>query len=332
MLTWLDHICRAGFNFADAAKHGGDPRRAFALVVGDFIQAASTGHAPFQDILDEIFYLSLMPILAPYLPGDAIMTFDGVPPDRPLGIVLTRETANLLSGAGSIEISDATWRERVGARQVVYVDIPHGALTFNIDGDRGEVIELRAILAVPFFPPDMPGHTQFIVQLTERGTERGRGRVAGVLCPDGEIRLSAGDKSGAAVDFTIQAPFAHPLLHKAVLGRAGTFLRLVLAYYFFGPPEVRQLIPATSVERLRSGKPRNGESLFAMTRLHPSAKLGRPAHTIPAAWSLSDRQEVTGHFKLQAYGPRWAERRLIWVCGYERGPGDAPLRPKGVQV
>lgn len=337
MLTWLDHLCRKGVDASEIDEHRGDPRRAFARVVGQIFQDASTGRAPFDNFLDEIFYTSLMPIMAPYLPDGASVTFgeseaERAAPDRPLGIVLTRETANLLSAARPIEIPDTIWREKLLPLQVVYVDIPHGALTFNTDGDRGEVIELRAILAVPFLPPKMPGHTQFVVQLTDRGTERGRGRVADVLCPDGMIRLSAGDKSGLAVDFTVQEPFAHPLLHKAVLGLAGTFLRLVMAYYFFGPAETKQPIAATSMERLRGGKPRNGESLFAMTRLHPSGKVGRPASTIPSTWSLSERQEVTGHFKLQAHGPQWSECRLIWVSGYERGPDDTPLRPKGVQI
>ncbi|MDD2794659.1 hypothetical protein [Acidocella sp.] len=332
MLTWLDHLCRKGVDYKDGKEHSSDPRRAFADVIGRIFHGAKTGRAPVENMLDEIFYTILMSIVAPYLPDGSSLLLNGQPPDRTLGIVLTRETANLLSDARPIEIPDAVWRERLRPLQTVYVDIPHGALTFNTDGDQGEVIELRAILAAPYLPPDMPGHTQFVVQLTDRGTERGRGRVAGVLCPDGTISLQAGDKSGLTVDFTVQEPFAHPLLHKAVLGRAGVFLRLVLAYYFFGPSEAKQPIPETSPERLRAGKPRNGESLFAMTRLHPSGKVGRPANTIPSTWNLSERQEVAGHFKLQAYGPQWSERRLIWVSGYERGPDDIPLRPKAVRL
>lgn len=328
MMTWLDRLCRS--ESLNTEDNRGDPRRAMAAFVGSLVQMQFS----FDNMLDEIFYVTLMPILAPYLPEGASMSIgdDGLLPDRPLGIILTRETANFLSEAAPIGIPDSLWRERLGPRQVVYIDIPHGALTFNRNGHNSEVVQLRSILAAPFLPPSMPGHTQFVVQLTERGTERGRGRVAGMLCPNGKISLVAGDKSGLAVDTTMQAPFAHPLLHKAVLGLAGNFLRLVIAYYFFAPPEAKDVIRATSTERLRNGKPRNGESLFAMTRLHPSKGVGRPSSSIRPSWNLSEKQEVSGHFKLQAYGPKWTDRRLIWVDDYGRGPENGPVRPKGVQI
>jgi hypothetical protein len=64
------------------------------------------------------------------------------------------------------------------------------------------------------------------------------------------------------------------------VARANTadFLRLTLAYHFFGPKEIRTPIAVTSSNRLVQGRPRKDESLFAMVRLQPAGdRLGRPA-------------------------------------------------------
>lgn len=333
MLTWLDQFCRRAMEECDVEKHGNDPRKAMAFIIMQIIHAAQTGRRPFEGLADEAFYTILSPIVAPYLPKEVSFGFsDGAPPERPLGLVLTRQTASLLSAVKSFDAPDELWREKIGTRRTIYVDIPHGALTFDANPGKNDIVQLRAILAAPYLPQDMDGHTYFVVQLTERGSEQGRGRIAGVLCPDGTIKRSANENKLLATDFELQPPFVHPDLHKAVLGRAGTFLRLVLAYYLFGPPEVREDIAVTPSERLNKGKPRNGQGLFAMTRLQPSAKVGRPQNTIPSSWSLSERQEVDGHFKLQAYGPQWSQRRMIWVSNYERGPTGTPVRAKGVHI
>ena len=123
-----------------------------------------------------------------------------------------------------------------------------------------------------------------------------------------------------------------PLTEASLGYRAGTFLRLVLAYYFFAPVEVREMIAATPTERLRGGKPRKDETLFALTRLRPTALTGRPKDTIPGSWSLTSRQEVAGHFKLQPHGPGGSLRKLIWVAGYDRGPENAPVKPKAYKI
>jgi hypothetical protein len=43
--------------------------------------------------------------------------------------------------------------------------------------------------------------------------------------------------------------------------------------------------------------------------------------------SLTARQEVSGHFKLQPHGPGASLRKLIWVTAYDRGPEGAPVKP-----
>jgi len=334
MLTWLDHLCRQAASLVDAKWHGGDPRKAYGFYLYRFLQNVQEKASAFEDILDEAFHVAVAPFIRDFFPAGATVSVgDGSQFGRPLGLVLTRGTANLLSAADSSNILDETWRAALGPGRVVYVDVPHGAILLNIGREATDIVQLRAIFAAPFLPLDMPGHTLFIAQMTDRGSERGRGRIGGLLCPDGQISRFGSTKTGqSAVDWPLRPPFAHPLTEKIVLGRTGTFLRLVLAYHFFGPPEAREFIAATPTVKLRNGKPRNNESLFAITRLHESRAVGRPQNTIQSSWSLTNRQEVAGHFKLQPHGPQRSLRRLIWIDAYERGPEDAPVKPRAYVV
>jgi len=330
MLTWLDYICKQSLPLVDVKWHGGDPRKALAFHVGGCIVDAKRQVASFDDILDETFHVMLIPFIRDFLPaGATLRPTNGLEIARPLGLLLTRSTANLLSNAVPLNIPDETWRSALGVGRAVYVDVPHGAILLDVGTERSDMLQLRAIFAAPFMPPDMPGHTLFIAQMTDRGSERGRGRVGGLLSPDGQIlRFGSAATGRTATDWTLRPPFVHSETEKMALGRAGTFLRLVLAYHFFGPSAAREPVAATPTERLRSGKPRKDESLFAFTRLHHSDAVGRSRETIPSSWSLTNRQEVSGHFKLQPYGPQQSLRRLIWVDAYERGPEDAPIKPR----
>ena len=176
---------------------------------------------------------------------------------------------------------DELWRGELGTDRPIYVDIPHGAILLDANPGKQDIVQLRAIFAAPFLPPNMPGHTLFIAQMTGRASEQGRGRLGGVLTPDGSIKqFGSADTREVAADWTMRPPFAHSMLARAVLGRAGTFLRLVLAYHLFGPKEAREPVTATSTERLRAGKPRKDESLFALTGLKASDATGRPKSTI----------------------------------------------------
>jgi hypothetical protein len=343
MTTWLDLNCRHALRdwnetkkAAGLAADNWDPRRAFAYATANAIALARADDEPMENS----FFSMMMPFGLPYLPEQVDPSLpDGIPrvvpagiprDSRPLGIILRKDTANLLSATTAANIPDELWRQRLGKNWTVCVDIPHSALTFDT-GRRAGVVQLRAILAASWLPGVPDGYTQFVVQLTERGTETPYGRIGGVLCPDGSVRSSV-DKSGAWVDRSLQPPFVDANVQELVLERTGAFLRLVMCYYFFGPDDVRETIPATPVERLKKGKPGKGNSLFAMTRLQASDKLGRPASSNASGWSLSERQEISGHFKLQAYGQQWSLRRMIWVSSYERGVLDGPLRAKGIQV
>ena len=125
-------------------------------------------------------------------------------------------------------------------------------------------------------------------------------------------------------------------LFNLVYERTAGFFRLVLAYHRYGPVEVRSEVGVTSAAKFvrNQNTPRKGESIFAMVRLAaPSDRLGRlPPKDFNAGWVLTTRQEVAGHFKLQAHGPGMTLRKLIWVENYSRGPQDAPLRPRAVRV
>jgi hypothetical protein len=123
-------------------------------------------------------------------------------------------------------------------------------------------------------------------------------------------------------------------VYKQVMEHSVRFLRMVLAYYRYGPAGSRQPIGQTTADRaaLNRFKPRKGESLFAMTRLVPTSDgLGRPGRPT-GGWSLTARQEVSGHFRLQPHGPGGSLRRLIWVGPYARGPDDGPVKPRGIAI
>jgi hypothetical protein len=334
MLTWLDFLAHQALNSMTERDHVTDPRTALALTIGRLSKGVQDGRFRFPNgILDEIFYTLLVPFVAPYAPAGATMTFsDGQAFERPLGLILSRQTAGILASAKPLDIADDLWRGPLGPRRHVYVDIPPGAMTLRLDPSTTDVLHVRAILAAPHLPLSMPGRTQLLIQVTAPRSERGLGRIAAVLAPEGMVTLNANENGQLACDEGLLPPHAHPDVHKAVAGYAGTFFRLVMAYYFFGPHESREPVTVTPTERLNKGKPRNGQSLFAVTHLQPSSKLGRPQSTIAASWSLTERQRVDGHFKLQAYGPNRSERRMIWIEAYERGPADALPRPKGVAV
>lgn len=62
----------------------------------------------------------------------------------------------------------------------------------------------------------------------------------------------------------------------------------------------------------------------------PFASSGEPGAT--AGRTLDYRQEVSGFWRMQHYGPERSLRKKIWVDSYERGPEDAPKRPKKTTV
>jgi hypothetical protein len=335
MITWLDRLARRVCERMDPKKHGGDPRKALAHLVFHTTLHAQLGNDFINDPLETLFSRVLGPFVREFLPAgaDLVLKVDGLPPPRPLGLLLTRATANLLSAVSSFDVPDELWRAELGPTRSVYVDIPHGAIVMNAGVNGKEELEIRAILAAPYLPEDHPGCTLYIAQTTDRGSERERGRIAGVLRPDGGISRAdvQGAEGIAAIPRAKPRPF-DPTTESSVGFCAGMFLRMVLAYYFFGPVEARKLIATTPTDKLRAGKPRKDESLFAVTRLNSTELTGRPKATISGSWSLTNHQEVTGHFKLQPHGPGGSLRKMIWVDAYDRGPENAPVKPKAYKI
>jgi hypothetical protein len=332
-MTWLDWFCRQASSSLPAHERPDDPRRGLALYVIQGTEALKRGGIPGLPYLEEAWYAALFPFVFSFLPKEIASTNSELRTmPRPVGLVLARTTANLLSDARPPSGGDGYWRSALGARRAVYIDVPHGALLITAHPDGGDILQLRAMFVPPLAEQATPA--VFLALLTDPGSERPRGRIFARVEPDGRVLAVMGaDNLTAQTDLTLKAPFVDPLLEIRIRERSADFLRLVLAYYFLGPAEARVEIAATPAERLRSGKPRKDESLFAMTQLHPARdRLGRPPVSIPTKWALTTRQEVSGHFRLQPYGPGSSLRRLIWVHAYERGPEGAPSKPRGVRL
>lgn len=270
-----------------------------------------------------------------------------------LGLLLSRETANMLADAAPPAADP--WRQRVFAAKPegaglggVYVDIPHGALRL------GKGLQVRALFATPWralmdeADPEskvvQTGTVLLAAVITAQGSERPEGLTFLVVDEEDRVRV-VGMPDAASVAGFINADDGQlgetastdPMeLFNLVYERTAGFFRLVLAYHRYGPVEARSEVKVTSAAKFvrNHNLPRKGESIFAMVRLAaPNDRLGRAQPKDPnAGWVLTTRQDVAGHFKLQAHGPGLALRKLIWVESYPRGPQDAPLRPHAVRV
>jgi hypothetical protein len=282
--------------------------------------------------------------MAPFLRGFATPVSRKLGPHgRPLGIVLTRDTASLLADA---DPPRENWRDLTfgsapdqGGLSGVYVDVPHGALRV------GENLQIRAIFALPHLVENNAGELQWdrgvLVHslVTVAGSERESGAVFVEVNENEQLSLVAMDPQtimgGITVGETVLDPATEVAVYQRVMEHSVRFLRMVLAYYRYGPVGSQQPIGQTNIDRAATNrfKPRKGESLFAMTRLVPTSdRLGRPRNAITGSWSLTARQEVSGHFRLQPHGRGGALRRLIWVDPYSRGPVDGPIKPRGIAM
>ena len=325
MMIWLDYFCRMHSNdYVLPEERLGDPRRDLAYFIWRRVDKFyDTGREMPQDA-DYLWFSMLFPFTLPYLTtGPAKPQL--VLPSQPLGLLLTRPTAALLANA-SPPVGDAYWIAELGDR-VVYIDVPHGAVTI------AESFQLRALFARRL-QSDQNDRIMMIGLVADRGSERAHGRMFALLERDGRVIPALDEKLRPMTHLGPRSPFnLDPASEPVARERAADFLRLALAYYFFGPKEARQPILVTPTIRLNAGKPRKEESLFAMVRLQPARdRLGRPDATISTNWSLTARQEVSGHFKLQPHGAGGSLRKLIWVAAYDRGPDNAPIKPKAYRI
>jgi hypothetical protein len=196
--------------------------------------------------------------------------------------------------------------------KIWHLDVPHYAVMLATDQ------QLRGIFANPFLTDD--GMICISVVTTHPGTDREVTRMSWAMGTDDSIGIPVGidpDHLRSSVE---------------------AFLSLVVLHYEFAKREDNPAIPTTrrGVEqaRARVAKPRREKpKTFSLFRIHhmesPHDRFRRPRGTIAqGGWTLQWRTPVKGHFKMQHHGPGKILRKLIWVDGHERGPEDAPLRPR----
>lgn len=77
----------------------------------------------------------------------------------------------------------------------------------------------------------------------------------------------------------------------------------------------------------RAGANAKKFSLFRVQRLEARGlrRDGTCEPSAPTGIQQSVRSRVTGHYRLQAHGPRHSLRRLTWIAEHMRGPVDAPM-------
>lgn len=355
MITWLDWYVRSRVTadafqptLAKEARVGmHDPVAAFAHTIFEVIAAREADPVAFAKTQGGVKVAEELALrcacMAPFLWGFAVPAVRGtVSQGGPaIGLVVGRETASLLSDA---EPPNYEWRRLTfgdapgqDALSAVYVDVPHGALRI------GTTLQIRTLFAVPMRRHDDDGNLcwdgKVLIHalVTKIGSEQECGSIFVVVDSDDTMTLAAVDEHtplGGLDAEEVADDKMWSTLYKHVVEHAVRFFRVVLAYHRYGPRDAHETVGQTLMpDALRNRlRPRKAESLFAMTRLNPAKdRLGRPAPVARGGWSLTMRQDVSGHFKLQPYGPGAQLRRLAWIGSYTRGPEDAPIKPRAIK-
>ena len=191
-----------------------------------------------------------------------------------------------------------------------YIDVPRGVVHL------GEHQELRAIFSSPFNPGDYPDVSAIT---TEVGTNKLMTAISWGIGKPGYLgAFSAGIDSALfknLVEHLLVRLIAHKLNYAE---KAGTPLE-ILAHM---PIEQMAANPRRESQNLKKF------SLFRVVRLGSSSKrpVGHRNSGQRRGWKLQNHHTVTGHKKLQAYGPKRSLRREIWIDGYERGPLDGLIQ------
>jgi hypothetical protein len=250
---------------------------AFAETIEDLLAAWTVNRADFvrmTGITDpkgqEDLALRLA-CLSPFLRGFASPETRKIRgPGRPLGIVLTRETASLLADA---EPPRDDWRNLAfgsapdqDGLSGIYVDVPHGALRM------GDSLQIRAIFALPYMEEHRGDQLQWnggvLVHglVTVAGSERESGAVFAQVQADDHVALILLDPQtvlgGVMVNGELLEPAEEAAVYQQVVGHSVRFLRMVLAYYRSGPAGSQQPLGQTPVERAKVNrfKPKKSES------------------------------------------------------------------------
>lgn len=312
MLTWVDqYLKRLVEPFALDPK---DPRRTMAGVV---LALAVSPPDPLQPGSDAVLELShcMLPLVKGFLPTAEIERYASLPTMGKVGqgVLLRRPTVDALINAKPP--SGDLWFEAIGER-MIYLDLPEGLIRLSApQGDALRALfvaihEGRALIyAISTRPPSPSLHALGRFGLNRDGSRSDPG-----------ARVHLGNLDPADADLALE--------------RLADFVRLTLTYWHVADTASRVAVPVATADevRRRRGKPGKDRSLFAIDWLLPPAdRFGRPPVNHDG-WSLNERQQVSGHFRLQPYGPGNRLRKLVFINSYERGPMDGPQRPPAVRL
>lgn len=220
-------------------------------------------------------------------------------------------------------------------RQTFYVDLPERSMLLG----RGS-LQVRAIVGCM-----INGHLHVCAVMTEPGRNFSR-RLHWVSGVDGVLSDSFHDPALAktarlaGVPITPKPPLLEILAADGV--DVATLRSSVENFVFLTVTHTRTVmerepaawdqLPFMAAEdprRMgRRGKANAKKfSLFRVLRV-TARGLRRTAVDDGSATSgqtLNHRSRVVGHYRLQAFGPKWSQRRLTWIAEHMRGPADAPL-------
>ncbi|TIN28598.1 MAG: hypothetical protein E5Y31_11285 [Mesorhizobium sp.] len=254
----------------------------------------------------------------------------------PLAMALDREVVNELVGTRlSLEVRQYA-REAVSRHGAIYLDIADRALLF------GNTLQLCAL-----FVTEAKGGVRFCAVFAEPGRKDVR-RVAWLEGDDRLLTDQYHDRDVRKFQTHIGV-FAPPLRSLVEIARdAGVDLHEVLkglesfAYlattYTLTEMEVAEgqawemlpHLPAGHERRLGRKAAANAKkfSLFRVWRV-TARRLDRGQRKNSGeGWRLGHRVRVSGHYRLQPYGPKRSQRRLRWIAQHERGPRDGtPITP-----
>ena len=258
---------------------------------------------------------------------------DGVSDRECRAVRLTAELLEDLSKARAPDAVTDLWRGELD--KAWYLDFPHRGLLL------GEGLQLRAL-----FAGEIPHEGAWAVAiLTAPGSDRNVSRIAWRIGSGGgwhrnepDVRVlgaRVSEQGDASLDdllvFGEVPPFDADYFREAVESLLALTILYATTRDTAAPGE---MLPRITPEAL-SANPRKAAqkakkfSLFAIRHLaSPPDRFGRVrvAGRRWAGWRLDVRQEVRGFFRMQAHGPRHSLRRLQWIDGYERGPGDGRVR------
>lgn len=325
-MTWLERLCLANAVRGDQK----DPRSGFALASFQNWMDIVTRKNTRATVLDEIQASLILPFIAPYLPPKAGLTQKvQTPQPDALGIILTRETAAVF---GKTSLSPKSWptlHARIAGRRAFYIDVPPGCVP--VRGDQDDLrFEIRAVICGTYLLPAHPDAVLFLARLVHSGSEKDAGAIAAIIHPDGSTsHIGEASKPGPSQNISFSEASLSTKSLDDIVDQIAELTKLSIAFYYYGPQGSQQHLTAAESRAFSGRKTHRRDRLFAVTALHSArTSNANSSSQFPQRWVLAEHQTVTGHFKLQAFGPGYANRKMIWVDAYERGSENGFARPR----